>query len=66
MGEELVDGAGEEDLSLLNEIASIDNREDFSSVVVGDEDADLLFFEKRDEVFDVCDGERVDVGEWLI
>jgi hypothetical protein len=34
--------------------------------VVGDEDADPFVFEMADHVFDIIDGDRIDVGKWLI
>lgn len=58
--------AREEHFSFLKEIRAVDDRKNFSGVVVGDEDADLFVLEDADEVFDVGDGDGVDVGEGFV
>ncbi len=64
--EELLGSAREEDLSLLDEVGAVDDGEDLTGVVVGDEDANPLLLEKADERFEVGDGEGVDVGEGFV
>ena len=50
----------------MDEVASVDDREDFAGVVVGDQDADLLLFQDPDEVLHIGDGDRIDVGKGLV
>jgi hypothetical protein len=66
VGEEFVDGAGEEHFALLNEVGAVDEAEDFAGVVVGDEYADPFGAEVADEVFEVLDGDGVDVGKGFV
>ena len=64
--EELVDGAGHEDLAIADEVAPIDDGEDLACIVVGDENADPFTFEVADHCFDVIDGDGVDIGKGFI
>ena len=64
--EERLDVSLELDFSLLDEVAPVDNRKDFAGVMVGDEDADLFLLEDGDEVFDIGDRQRINIGKGLI
>ena len=64
--DELVGSAGEKDAPFLDKVGAVDNGEDLAGVMVGDKDADLLFFQDGDEVLDVGYGERVDIGEGFV
>ncbi len=50
----------------MDQVGTVDNREDLTGIVVGDQDADLLLFEDADEVFDVGDSEGIDVRKGLV
>jgi len=64
--EELMDGPREEDFTVPDQIASIDDGEDLPGVMVGDEDADSAAFEVADHCLHIADGVRVDIGKRFI
>lgn len=64
--DELLGRARADDATFADDVAAVDDRENLAGVVVGDKDADILFGEDLDKVFDFLDGDRVDVGEGLV
>ena len=64
--EELLDGAGDEDFSFADQIASVDDGKDLTGIVVGDQDADSFALEVPDHFFDIGNSEGIDVSERFI
>src|SRR5262245_56274974 len=54
------------DMPISDEVAFIDDGKDFPSIVIGDQNTDLLLGKVTDEMFDILDRQRIDVGKGLV
>ena len=55
-----------DDVAIANDVGDIANIQGFTHVVVGDQDADVAFFECADNGFDFADRNRVDPGKGFV
>lgn len=56
----------EEDLAFEQQVGSVGDAQRLLGVMVGDQDADVLFFKMIDNRLDVLDGDRVDSGKGFV
>src|SRR5687768_18572643 len=55
VGNQFVGGAGAEDAAFGHDVGAVGDGEGFADVMVGDENADALVFEIKDDLADVVD-----------
>src|SRR5207244_8966134 len=63
---DLAGRARHEDLSVVQDIGAIGDREGFTYVVIGDQDADAPVAQASDDLLDIDDRDEVDAGERLV